>query len=95
METLPIDSHLVPISELITQFQNIVIKASPGSGKTTRIPPYLNKFFKKSSFLNPRRIATISASHRIAAEQEWVLGKKIGYHVRFDKKYDSKLKSFF
>lgn len=95
METLPIDSHLVPISELITQFQNIVIKASPGSGKTTRIPPYLNKFFKKIVVLEPRRIAAISASHRIAAEQEWVLGKKIGYHVRFDKKYDSQTEIIF
>lgn len=87
MEPLPIDAHLNRISELMTQHQNLVIKASPGSGKTTRIPPFLNTHFKKILVLEPRRIAAIGASDRIAKEQNWVLGQKIGYHVRYDKKY--------
>ena len=79
----------------MTKHQNLVIKASPGSGKTTRIPPFLNQHFKKILVLEPRRIAAISASDRIAKEQNWELGQKIGYHVRFDKKYSAQSEIVF
>jgi ATP-dependent helicase HrpB len=95
LEQLPIDDHLNRISELMAKHQNLVIKASPGSGKTTRIPPFLNQHFKKILVLEPRRIAAISASDRIAKEQNWELGQKIGYHVRFDKNYSSKSEIVF
>lgn len=87
MIKLPIDEHLPAIANLMKNHQNLVIKASPGSGKTTRIPAFLNKTFKKIIVLEPRRIAAISASQRIAEENNWPLGEKVGYHVRFDKKY--------
>lgn len=88
MVKLPIDQHLEAIAEKILKHQNLVIKASPGTGKTTRIPPYLNKHFKKIMVLEPRRLAAISASDRIASENNWQLGAgKVGYHVRFDKNY--------
>ncbi len=34
--------------------------------------------------LEPRRIAAISASQRIAEENRWQLGKEVGYQVRFE-----------
>lgn len=95
MTKLPIDEHLPLIAQLMKDHQNLVIKASPGSGKTTRIPAHLNNFFKKILVLEPRRIAAISASMRIAEENNWNLGDKIGYHVRFDKKYNSKSEIIF
>ncbi len=95
MIKLPIDEHLPAIANLMQQHQNLVIKASPGSGKTTRIPAYLNNTFKRIIVLEPRRIAAISASQRIAEENNWPLGEKVGYHVRFDKKYKDSTEIIF
>ncbi|NUM57441.1 MAG: ATP-dependent RNA helicase [Bdellovibrionaceae bacterium] len=95
LELLPIDLHIQEIADLINKHQNVVIKSSPGSGKTTRIPPKLNTYFKKILVLEPRRIAAISAAKRIATEQGWELGEKVGYQVRFDKKYSDKTEIVF
>ena len=95
LESLPIDLHIQEIVNLVNKHQNVVIKSSPGSGKTTRIPASLNTYFKKILVLEPRRIAAISAAKRIATEQGWVLGEKVGYHVRFDKKYSDKTEIVF
>lgn len=83
---LPIDPHLPNIAELLEHKQNILVQSSPGSGKTTRIPPYLIKKYKKILVIEPRRIAAIYAASRIAEENNWELGKEVGYEVRFDSK---------
>mgnify|MGYP000955674635 FL=1 len=73
---LPIDPHLPNIAELLEHKQNILVQSSPGSGKTTRIPPYLIKKYKKILVIEPRRIAAIYAASRIAEENNWELGKE-------------------
>tara|TARA_B110001454_G_C12723326_1_gene436703 strand:- start:68158 stop:70680 length:2523 start_codon:yes stop_codon:yes gene_type:complete len=81
---LPIDPHLPEIALLLERNQNVLVQSSPGSGKTTRIPPFLIGKYKKILVIEPRRIAAIYAASRIAEENKWELGKNVGYEVRFD-----------
>ena len=83
---LPIDPHLPEIATLLEKNQNVLVQSSPGSGKTTRIPPFLISKYKKILVIEPRRIAAIYAASRIADENTWELGKEVGYEVRFDSK---------
>ena len=93
-EPLPIDSYIPAI--LSSKCANLVISATPGSGKTTRIPPAIAKqSVKKVLCVEPRRLACISAANRIAQETGEKLGEYIGYHVRLDKKCNSKTQLCF
>lgn len=84
-QPLPIDVHLENISSSFRELPNLVLTASPGSGKTTRIPPLLAQVLnKKTVVLVPKRIAAVSAAARVAEENNWGLGQEVGYHVRFD-----------
>ena len=94
MITLPIDSHIDDI--LACPVPSRLVVATPGSGKTTRIPPAICRAgTKKVLCAEPRRIACIAAASRIAHEQNWQMGREIGYHVRFEKKYSSETQLVF
>ncbi|NCN95859.1 MAG: ATP-dependent RNA helicase, partial [Bdellovibrionales bacterium] len=45
--------------------------------------------------LEPRRIAAISAAHRIAEENNWTAGGEVGYQVRFENKSCKETKILF
>lgn len=85
---LPIDNHIKSIVSTFRQHDNLILTASPGSGKTTRLPPALMQLpelnNKKIIVLVPKRIAAIGAAARVADEQDFALGQQIGYQVRFD-----------
>lgn len=84
---LPIDSAIPEILEKIRANDSLVLSAAPGAGKTTRLPPELLKITDKQVWvLEPRRIAAIASSQRIAEENGWELGREVGYQVRFDNK---------
>jgi ATP-dependent helicase HrpB len=90
MLNLPIDRHIPEICAKIHKAKNLILTASPGSGKTTRLPPALTKTLKKNEriiVLVPKRIAAVSAAYRIADENKWKVGKEIGYQVRFDSNF--------
>jgi len=63
----------------------LAVIAETGSGKSTQIPAY---FFETSTLrvavTQPRRVAAITLAQRVATEQGVILGKEIGYRVRFD-----------
>lgn len=83
-ERLPIDDFLEGIGAALAKSPNIVLTAAPGAGKTTRLPPYLLKHCqKKVVVLEPRRMAAVAATHRIAEENNWQVGSEVGYTVRF------------
>lgn len=85
--SLPIDDFTPLIQQELEQNNSLVITAAPGAGKTTRLPPALLKVVSgKIIVLEPRRMAAISAAHRIAEEQGWQIGQEIGYQVRFANK---------
>lgn len=102
MISLPIDAHLPEILEKFKAQKNLILKASPGSGKTTRVPAMLLKNLKangetkkKIIVLVPKRIAAVSAADRIAHENGWQLGREVGYHVRFEPMFDSSTQLLF
>ncbi len=85
LQSLPIDPFLPEIGEKLKAHAAVVVSAAPGAGKTTRLPPELLKITDKAVWvLEPRRIAAISASQRIAEEQGCELGREVGYQVRFE-----------
>jgi ATP-dependent helicase HrpB len=84
---LPIDPYLSEIVKAHQDYSTLLIKASPGSGKTTRLPWAIALHSqKKVLVLEPRRLAAKLAAFRIASEQEVELGKEVGYHFRFERK---------
>ncbi len=93
---LPIDSHIPEILEAVKNYSTIIVKASPGSGKTTRLPWALSQEIKrKIVVLEPRRLAAKLAAKRIAEENGLRLGEEIGYHFRFEKNFQEDSKVIF
>lgn len=92
---LPIDSHLEEIISSFDNYSNVILTAPPGSGKTTRVPAALLGEFKKIIVLVPKRIAAISAAIRIVEENNWTLGKEVGYQVRFENKSEKHTQLIF
>ena len=66
-----------------------VLKAPPGSGKSTALPAILlneNIFDKKILMLEPRRIACRMVAERIAYLLGEKVGGQVGYRMRGEKK---------
>jgi ATP-dependent helicase HrpB len=88
LQELPIDDHLDEIRATVERHGAAIIVASPGAGKTTRIPPQLLER-GRLLLLQPRRAAARSLARRIAYEQGWTLGREIGWHIRHERKFSS------
>jgi ATP-dependent helicase HrpB len=105
MLVLPVDSYLEDILLSLSQHSRLILSAAPGAGKTTRLPPFLDRPqsrlklglspHQKILVLEPRRIAAISAAQRIAEENGWALGQDVGYQVRFDNCASAKTRILF
>jgi ATP-dependent helicase HrpB len=84
---LPIDDVLPDVVRHLRAASSLVLRAPPGAGKTTRVPPALLHAGLatrgKIVVLQPRRVAARATAARIAAEQGWQLGGEVGYQVRF------------
>src|SRR6185295_13709084 len=90
---LPIDAVLPELIAALRGHQNAVLRAPTGAGKTTRVPPGLLaaeiaglSAGQSIVMTEPRRVAARAAARRIAEEQGWVLGREVGYQVRFERK---------
>ncbi len=90
MIALPIDPYLTQIVERLVKKPNLLLKAQPGTGKTTRVPAAL----LTSSFcgpgreiwvLEPRRLAAKLAARRVAEERGENIGETVGYQFRHEK----------
>ncbi|HWE96611.1 MAG TPA: ATP-dependent helicase C-terminal domain-containing protein [Tepidisphaeraceae bacterium] len=92
MTPLPIDSHLPEIVAKVRAARSLVLVAPPGAGKTTRVPPAILRAGLLSAghpnlvMLQPRRVAARASAQRIADENGWVLGREVGYHIRFERR---------
>lgn len=64
------------------QNKTLIIIGETGSGKTTQIPQYLHEagFTDKGiiGITQPRRVAAITISKRVAQEQQCKLGETVG-----------------
>ncbi len=93
MERLPIDDVLPQLVEHLRGSGAVVLKAEPGAGKTTRVPPaildagladLLDKRPGQIVVLQPRRLAARAAATRMSDERGTELGGEIGYRVRHE-----------
>src|SRR5580692_8296248 len=90
LEPLPIDAVLPELTAALASHSAVVLRAPPGAGKTTRVPPAILEAGlagdKQIVMLEPRRLAARAAAARIAAERRGQLGNEIGYQVRFERR---------
>ncbi len=83
---LPIDEHVGAIRDALARTRAVVLVASPGAGKTTRVPPALVDA-GPVILLQPRRVAARAVARRIAEERGWTLGREVGWQIRFEKRF--------
>lgn len=96
LPALPVDDVLPQILAALKSSGAVVLKAPPGAGKTTRVPPAILDALPSLAagqggaqevvLLQPRRVAARAAAARIADERGTRLGDEIGYRVRFESK---------
>jgi ATP-dependent helicase HrpB len=88
--SLPIDIHLPAIMDALDQARPVVLKAPPGAGKTTGVPPTLMGRpwvgDRDVWLIQPRRLAARSAAMRLAQQMSTTVGGTVGYQVRFDRR---------
>jgi HrpA-like RNA helicase len=85
---LPIYSILDPIRESLRDKPNLLLEAAPGAGKTTVVPLLLctKNIARKVIVVEPRRVATRSAAHRMSKLIGQPVGESVGYAVRGESK---------
>src|SRR5262250_350604 len=92
--SLPIDAALPQLAAALAGNEATVLVASPGAGKTTRVPlvlldqPWAGD--KKIIVLEPRRLAARAAAARMASTLREAVGDTVGYRVRFASKVSRK-----
>ena len=90
IDDLPVCECLPEILLAVAASIPLVLKAPPGAGKTTGIPPALMRHGVAGDgqilLIQPRRLAARSAASRLAKLVGGNLGDEVGYHVRFDKR---------
>jgi ATP-dependent helicase HrpB len=83
---LPIDSHIDDVRAALDGQRAAVLVAAPGAGKTTRVPPALIDR-GRVLLLQPRRMAARAMAQRIADERGWSIGREVGWHIRFERRF--------
>jgi len=86
VKPLIIDAHVAEVRDALASHRAVVLSASPGAGKTTRIPPALIDA-GPVILLQPRRVAARAVARRIADERAWTIGREVGWQIRFDKRF--------
>ncbi|CAB0019647.1 unnamed protein product, partial [Nesidiocoris tenuis] len=86
-ENLPIFAYKDEIIESIKDNRITIIAGDTGCGKSTQVPQYLmNAGYTCIACTQPRRLACISLSKRVAYETQNKFGEKIGYQIRFERR---------
>jgi ATP-dependent helicase HrpB len=87
---LPVEASITELRRALAQSGHAVLVAPPGSGKTTVVPlrllsePWLGA--GKIVMLEPRRLATRAAAHRMAGLLGERVGATVGYVTRDDRR---------
>lgn len=87
-QSLPVYKMKSELVRAVQDNQFLVIVGETGSGKTTQITQYLNEAGYGSRGIigctQPRRVAAVSVSKRVAEEFGCKLGAEVGYTIRFE-----------
>lgn len=96
MKSFPIDSIKNEILSALERTDFLIIKSTPGSGKTTRVPLFLREKFKKKIYiLEPRRIAAKLASQYVAQGLGEVPGATVGHIFKYEHLANEKTQIIF
>ena len=88
-KSLPIYRAKDRLMEEIRKSETVIIVGETGSGKTTQIPQYVYEDMTLTNGLmigvtQPRRVAAVSVSRRVADETGTAHGSLVGYAIRFE-----------
>lgn len=94
--SLPIAAHEKEIVEAVKNEKILILAGATGCGKSTQVPQYLyNAGYDKLACTQPRRIACISLSKRVAQEMLCEYDSEVGYQIRFERTKTAKTKIIF
>ncbi|KNA19628.1 hypothetical protein SOVF_060230 isoform A [Spinacia oleracea] len=92
--SLPVWQQKEEFLKVLHTSQTIVLVGETGSGKTTQIPQFVLEAVELESpdkrkkmmvaCTQPRRVAAMSVSRRVAEEMDVTLGEEVGYSIRFE-----------
>ncbi|KAL5983443.1 hypothetical protein ACLOJK_017528 [Asimina triloba] len=91
-KTLPVWQQKDEFMQALKESQSLILVGETGSGKTTQIPQFaleagsqLDKDRRKMvACTQPRRVAAMSVSRRVAEEMDVTIGEEVGYSIRFE-----------
>ena len=90
----PVEAKLDELKRHLAANRDVILTASPGSGKTTCVPPALLDeswlHGRKIVMLEPRRIAARNCATYMAHKLGEPVGETIGYQVRLERKISSR-----
>ncbi|KAF3967222.1 hypothetical protein CMV_008763 [Castanea mollissima] len=92
---LPVWHQKEEFLQVFKSNQTVILVGETGSGKTTQIPQFVleaidikttpNKRKKMMvACTQPRRVAAMSVSRRVAEEMDVTIGEEVGYSIRFE-----------
>ncbi|MCL7047867.1 hypothetical protein MKW94_019077 [Papaver nudicaule] len=96
-KTLPVWQQKYEFLQVLKNNQTLILVGETGSGKTTQIPQFVveavelenhpGKSRKNKMMVactQPRRVAAMSVSRRVAEEMDVTIGEEVGYSIRFE-----------
>lgn len=93
---LPVAKHKDEIIAAVAHEQVVLVAGDTGCGKSTQIPQYLRQAgYEAICCTQPRRIACISLSKRVAHEMLCEYGSEVGYQIRFERSKNKHTKIIF
>ncbi|CDP16334.1 unnamed protein product [Coffea canephora] len=93
-KTLPVWQQKNDFLKALRENQTLILVGETGSGKTTQIPQFvleaveIESADKRRKYMigctQPRRVAAMSVSRRVAEEMDVTIGEEVGYSIRFE-----------
>ncbi|KAG1365319.1 putative pre-mRNA-splicing factor ATP-dependent RNA helicase DEAH2 [Cocos nucifera] len=88
-KTLPVWQQKDEFLRALKANQTLILVGETGSGKTTQIPQFVleaEDLGKRPmvACTQPRRVAAMSVSRRVAEEMDVTIGEEVGYSIRFE-----------
>ncbi|XP_037805947.1 probable ATP-dependent RNA helicase DHX34 [Lucilia sericata] len=85
-KSLPIWKFKKSLRCSLEETRVLIIAGDTGCGKSTQVPQYLYQFgYKSIACTQPRRLACVSLSKRVAHEMLEDYGSRVGFQIRFEK----------
>ncbi|KAG6748376.1 hypothetical protein POTOM_048296 [Populus tomentosa] len=93
-KNLPVWHQKEDFLQVLKKNQVLILVGETGSGKTTQIPQFVLEAVELESSdrrrkmmigcTQPRRVAAMSVSRRVAEEMDVTIGEEVGYSIRFE-----------